>query len=284
MDMELQGKYDVIVHKLLDLYLTNSEEASNAVREFSGYVERHREVCVIDSVGHMDVCASRKVFLAALKALIQSNPHGFCYEIRTPWSYDLPTPSESSLSMVLLAMSSARVSFPIMVKTVDSATSATAHLMHVVFDEEGLSSALSRYTEPLLIQEYINHDATVYKVYIWGRREMIASRESCSNLVASSDIHNIQFYTNQPWPESLKTHQSPIVRDLPGPAIAYLSDLMRTNFGISLFGYDILMPAGSNDLVVIDLNYFPGYKEMKDLAGMMDELVVETWEKFQRGR
>ena len=284
MDLELQGKYDLIVHKALDLYLTADEASRNAVREFSEYVERHKEVCVIDSVEHMDVCASRQTFLTSLQTLLQSNLPEFPYRIRTPWSYSLPSPSESVLPTVLSAMSSACVAFPMMVKTVDSATSATSHLMYVVFDEEGLRTALSCYQEPLLIQEYINHDATVYKIYVFGKREMVAARESSGNLLPVPDLHYVRFYTNQPWPAALKTLQTPIIRDLPAQAVAYLSDLMRTYFKISLFGYDVLRPAGGEDLVVIDLNYFPGYKEVKEMGEMMDELVLETWGKFQGGK
>jgi len=34
-------------------------------------------------------------------------------------------------------------------------------------------------------------------------------------------------------------------------------------FGLSLFGFDCVIPSDSQDLMILDVNYFPGYKEMK---------------------
>ena len=267
------------------MYLKGTEESRAAVQRFTEYTDRHREICVIDSVTHMEVCANRKVFLKELEGVLRAERGERRYGIRIPWSMEVACPnSDSAVESIEGRMAADRVGYPLMVKTQASVTLPTAHLMYVVMDREGLRTALGSYDEKLIVQEYVNHDATVYKVYIWDKREMVATRESSSNLTSQPDLHSVRFYTNQPWPEALRSAQPPLIRPLPSEAVTYLSNLIKHNFRISLFGFDVLRPTNSEDLVVIDLNYLPGYKELKELGGIMDELVMEKVEEYRGSR
>ena len=56
-----------------------------------------------------------------------------------------------------------------------------------------------------------------------------------------------------------------------------IASALRTEFGLSLFGFDVIIPnigtgaqgSGSDDYVVIDVNFFPSYKEVEDFPSRL---------------
>jgi len=58
------------------------------------------------------------------------------------------------------------------------------------------------------------------------------------------------------------------------------SDILHDNIGVSIFGFDILVQVGTGDFVIIDLNQFPGFKEIADLSTLMRDHIITT---FNRG-
>eukprot|EP00984_Skeletonema_dohrnii_P036233 scaffold36991_cov205-Skeletonema_dohrnii-CCMP3373.AAC.1 len=46
-----------------------------------------------------------------------------------------------------------------------------------------------------------------------------------------------------------------------------VTNALRSAFGLDLFGFDVLVKEGGNgkEILVVDVNYFPGYKEVPNL-------------------
>lgn len=57
------------------------------------------------------------------------------------------------------------------------------------------------------------------------------------------------------------------------------SEILHDNIGVSIFGFDILVQAGTGDFVLIDLNQFPGFKEIKDVSDLMRNHVIASYNR-----
>jgi inositol-1,3,4-trisphosphate 5/6-kinase/inositol-tetrakisphosphate 1-kinase len=110
-------------------------------------------------------------------------------------------------------MRSYGIAFPLMVKGEAAAGSTFAHTLTVAFNEAGLQNCLEYYVEGMSVQEFVNHNATVYKCYAIGDDLSYYHRKSAANLaVGEHDI--VRFLSSEPWPESLKSSEEPVVVEL----------------------------------------------------------------------
>ena len=46
-------------------------------------------------------------------------------------------------------------------------------------------------------------------------------------------------------------------------AVRDAARVMHKAFGLTLFGFDCVIPQGTANLMVLDVNYFPSYKELR---------------------
>ena len=48
--------------------------------------------------------------------------------------------------------------------------------------------------------------------------------------------------------------------------VSELSQMIRKYFQLNLFGYDVVQRTGTQEYYIVDINYFPGFKNFKDLV------------------
>jgi len=62
-------------------------------------------------------------------------------------------------------------------------------------------------------------------------------------------------------------HGNDLARFVTREEIEPVTNALRSAFGLDLFGFDVLVKEGGNDreILVVDVNYFPGYKEVQNL-------------------
>lgn len=85
-----------------------------------------------------------------------------------------------------------------MVKTTAACGAIETHEMAIVFNVDNLFQVLtdrSKYKIPLpvVIQQYINHDATLYKVYVIGKETFVQARQSIRNFKPDGTDFNDSF-------------------------------------------------------------------------------------------
>lgn len=201
--------------------------------------------------------------------------------LRVAWQTELDPCQEDCIPSLLSKLQESYISYPLLIKTNSAINSAFAHTLSVVYNYEGLVSSIAQYSEPLVVQEFINHDATVYKIYCIGSDIRYYPRKSCANIKNSA--HNqITFLSNQPWPAELLSSESAIVRELDMEIVREICDIVRDIADVSLFGVDVLVHTDSLDYVLVDMNPFPGYKEYTDLDTQMDQHCLQTYERHRR--
>jgi hypothetical protein len=82
----------------------------------------------------------------------------------------------------------------------------------------------------------------------------------------------------------------------PDDAVRAIAAFLRQHLGLTLFGLDVVVPQRSSrqqqqqqgqqqegqDLVVIDVNYFPNYRGGSDVPAMFRNALRQAWEQHQQ--
>ncbi|KAG8514296.1 Inositol-tetrakisphosphate 1-kinase [Galemys pyrenaicus] len=152
------------------------------------------------------------------------------------------------------------LAFPFICKT-RVAHGTNSHEMAIVFNQEGLNAI----QPPCVVQNFINHNAVLYKVFVVGESYTVVQRPSLKNFSAGmSDRESIFFNSHnvsKPESSSVLTALDKIEGVFERPSdevIRELSRALRQALGVSLFGIDIIINNQTGQHAVIDVNAFPG--------------------------
>ncbi|XP_072617286.1 inositol-tetrakisphosphate 1-kinase isoform X4 [Vulpes vulpes] len=158
------------------------------------------------------------------------------------------------------------LAFPFICKT-RVAHGTNSHEMAIVFNQEGLSAI----QPPCVVQNFINHNAVLYKVFVVGESYTVVQRPSLKNFSAgTSDRESIFFNSHnvsKPESSSVLTALDKIEGVFERPSdevIRELSRALRQALGVSLFGIDIIINNQTGQHAVIDINAFPGYEGVSE--------------------
>jgi inositol-1,3,4-trisphosphate 5/6-kinase/inositol-tetrakisphosphate 1-kinase len=164
--------------------------------------------------------------------------------------------------------------FPAICKSVQASGAAEAHKMAIVWS----LSDLNTFKRPYILQEYINHNATVFKVYVVGSEFHVVIRPSFPNLPTTPQppIHFNSQDTKTALPPILQTDyaatQPPPSRDL----LQRITTAIANYFHLTLFGYDVLVNVTTQKIAVVDVNYFPGKCGCSGTSGVFFSLLFST--------
>lgn len=93
------------------------------------------------------------------------------------------------------------LSYPLIVKPLTAAGTKASHAMAVIMDPTALQKVVSE-KSPCILQQYSNHDALLYKVYVLGNHVSVHKRRSVPNLPknVSSILNYVDFDSQRPYP------------------------------------------------------------------------------------
>lgn len=155
--------------------------------------------------------------------------------------------------------------FPVLIKTVRACGAADAHHMSVAFSEKGLHHPDLR--APLIVQEYLNHGAVIWKIFVIGDYVAVVPRPSLCDLALDPARPNITFNSQKGVPPELLAAQPGKVPQPPQRVLESMASWLSARTGMTLFGFDVVVHepvAGKLAYGVIDINYFPGYSGVPD--------------------
>jgi inositol-1,3,4-trisphosphate 5/6-kinase/inositol-tetrakisphosphate 1-kinase len=196
---------------------------------------------------------------------------------------DNNTSSQMSLPQRL---QQAQLQVPLIVKPLIAAGTKQSHYMTIVLQDK----AIQHIPPKSLIQEYVNHNATLYKVYVLGESIHVYQRPSLPNLpVGSGAIDVVEFDSQRPYPRlqdfgfdatgaesstSTIASTTSVTRDEVSPIVQAL----KQAFGLQLFGFDILIhhdEEEKEEWLVVDVNYFPSYKEVPNFPTLLAHYLTQ---------
>jgi len=157
--------------------------------------------------------------------------------------------------------------FPAICKTLDATGPITSHDMSIIWDKQGLADL----PRPLLVQQFINHDSTIFKVFTIADYWYMVKRPSIKNFHPDASNGNPVQFNSQQFKELQGVPTAPIP---PQYIIDTLSKSLRDDLGLTLIGLDIITCSTTGKHYIIDANYFPGYTGVDDCPQKLLDLVL----------
>lgn len=270
---EEQGPFTAIVHKMSDILVKAKKDDSQAKAicvSFQSYVNSHPEMAVIDSLENVDKVLGR---YEQYKIVNESE---ICDEgdIFIPAFMELTT---MNIPENISKMKSAGIDFPVVCKPIMAHGSTRSHQMCIIFNEEGLNDIMI----PCIVQNFINHNAVLYKLFIIGDEYFVIERPSLKNFCVSDQktiffdsneiskpnsvseltaLDDNESYTPTVWPEKKKMDN--IVR------------VLHKYLGLDLLGIDVIIDNRTGHYAIIDMNVFPGYSEADNFYHLLTNLIL----------
>uniref|UniRef100_A0A8C0T3R4 Inositol-tetrakisphosphate 1-kinase n=1 Tax=Canis lupus familiaris TaxID=9615 RepID=A0A8C0T3R4_CANLF len=176
--IEEQGPLDVIIHKLTDVILEadqNDSQSLELVHRFQEYIDAHPETIVLDPLPAIRTLLDRSKsyeLIRKIEAYMKDD------RICSPPFMELTSLSGDD-TMRLLEQNG--LAFPFICKT-RVAHGTNSHEMAIVFNQEGLSAI----QPPCVVQNFINHNAVLYKVFVVGESYTVVQRPSLKNFSAGT--------------------------------------------------------------------------------------------------
>lgn len=206
---------------------------------------------IIDSFSFLDIFYNRPCQVVFLKKIVN--------EYNTLHNKEIIFfPNTSLLSEINL--NSISLQFPLIIKPSYSGN----HNMHVIQNKTELENYIEEYSiqkdnSEYLIQELIDHEEIICKVYFINNKTKLALRNSINirkninfkteNIYSSKEIQASDFNP---------THNKLLnAKDKFDLFCFYLNK----SVGISLFNIDFLIDAKTDKIYIIEVNYFPSYSE-----------------------
>ncbi|XP_037096600.1 inositol-tetrakisphosphate 1-kinase [Syngnathus acus] len=257
--LEEQGPLDVIIHKLTDLILEADQNDSQAVllvQRVQDYIDAHPETIVLDPLPAirtlLDRCKSYQL-IHRIESCMQDE------RICSPPFMVLNTECSPD---VLEQIRNHGLTFPFICKT-RVAHGTNSHEMAIIFSEDDLKDV----KPPCVIQNFINHNAVLYKVFVVGDSYTVVERPSLKNFPAGPADRKAIFFNshNVSKPESSsdltsRENVEGVSQPPSDDVIRELSRRLRQALGVSLFGIDVIINNQTGQHAVIDVNAFPGYE------------------------
>jgi len=281
------GHFDCILHKLTEDLLSVTNTLNPAINSQSrirldrltAYCESNSLCTLIDPPNNVQKLMSR----ASIASILSSS----LTQIKNP-SFTVRAPAHAIINRKEdIETNNTLPAYPLIAKPLDAAGTVQSHKMTVVLKEDGLQDL----TTPCLLQSFENHGGVLFKVYVLGDHVRVFPRPSLPNLPfgAVYEKRSLDFDSQKPYPGLVDfgvgvdtIHEQPTTSPAPThltlDEVLPIADNIRRTFGLDLFGFDVLVRDSEKvpkELIVVDVNYFPSYKELyKDFPLMLAEFLI----------
>ncbi|KXJ24802.1 Inositol-tetrakisphosphate 1-kinase [Exaiptasia diaphana] len=261
--LEDQGPFDIIIQKITDIMAhakMGNEDALKTFTSLENYLMSNPDIKVLDPLHCVKKLCDRLVSYQVMKQC-EFVDNGIKTYMPSFVRIDSTDHSEN-----VKRIKAANVQFPMVCKPLIGHGTDMSHKMLLIFNEEGLHDV----KPPCVVQQFINHNAILYKVFVAGNRHYIVDRPSIKNFYHTKDVKldTIFFNSHDVSKSDSSSHLNKLdkidnieeITPTDEMVVNKLVKKLREKLGLSMFGIDIVIEKGTANHVVIDINYFPGYE------------------------
>ncbi|KDO30623.1 hypothetical protein SPRG_04523 [Saprolegnia parasitica CBS 223.65] len=240
------------------------------------YIRKHPHVRIVDPLAGVRLLTNRRDVCAMLATLASTS--GLPFSIPNHAIIE----SQDTKRAFLAQVAAGTFSLPVIVKSFEACGTDASHMMKVISCVEDVEALAV--DGPLLFQEFVNHDGRLYKGYVLGPTILVSERVSLPNLERGG-AKSVEFDTQSPFPTaaSFAIAPAPVVATPPTAISAALTESLHAigraiqdATQLSLFGFDVIIDARTGQHLVIDVNYFPSFKELPDFDARMRSLMRQA--------
>lgn len=163
--------------------------------------------------------------------------------------------------------------FPAIAKPLAADGGAGSHELCFIFDRGGLNAL----NVPTVLQEFVNHGAVVFKIYVAGERVNCVKRKSLHDI--SEDRSRMQSgYLPFSRISSSEGDAADENAEMPPQSLVIeLARALREALGLNLFNVDVIRDAKEpTRYLVIDINYFPGYAKLPSYEPFITHFLLDV--------
>jgi hypothetical protein len=264
---------DVLIAKATD-DIVDAEQCGSAAaavrsRRLAELLSAAPHVVVVDPIATQRLVLSRSALYSSL-ANVAAQP-SLCELLAQP-RFVVLEPGESA------ARCAAELTFPMVAKTDLACGTPESHHMVVARTTDELEGWLrERPAARVVVQEFVSHAATVYKCFAVGSVTGVSSRPSIDAPTKGA----LSFDSQLALPGAEARESVAAVDAAVERVAALVRDALASLYGFSVFGFDLLAVDGSGGrFAIVDVNYFPGFKEMVADGSFAHELLEHAKRKL----
>ncbi|XP_009781195.1 inositol-tetrakisphosphate 1-kinase 1 [Nicotiana tabacum] len=269
-----QGPFDCVLHKLY---------GDDWKRQLKDYASQNPHALIIDSPESIERLHNRISMLQVVTELeIDGQMASFGIPKQTV-IYDAKMVSA-------LYLENEGLKFPVIAKPLVADGSAKSHKMLLVFNKDGLR----KLKPPIVLQEFVNHGAVIFKVYVVGDYVKCVKRKSLPD-VTEDNLGRLESYLSFSQVSNLNTceknddkyYKLMNLDDAELPPLSFLTDIargLRRATKLHLFNFDVIRDNRvGNRYLVIDINYFPGYAKMPNYESVLTDFFWDVLNRNDKG-
>jgi len=260
--------YDIIVHKLTDeLSNPSKKENLSTVTSIQNLVKHYPNLLQVDPLENQRPVVDRNVLSNLLDRLNQLPKE---LNIKNPQFVVINEKQDSYQSI----LDKHNIHYPVVCKPIQACGSTESHFMGIVFKEQDLHN----FSFPLLVQQYVNHDSMIYKVFVIGDYLHVVHRKSMRNM-DKNETQCITFDSQKPFPETLldPLFDGKPLNEPKKEILTIVSKDIQKNLGLSIFGFDVIVDSTTKKMAVVDVNYFPTYGGVQDFFSILLDHIINVY-------
>lgn len=305
-DISLNGKINIIMIKISE----NQEvqNFSNFIKAVESYPVKNTDCFLINSCSSLPVVTQRDSMSQFLQNFCQDEKtKHICENYHTklflPTCYSVELKNVYEYSSFTSFLTEKNLKLPVIIKYTGPRTDFNHLLINIINDQgiqnyiEFMKNYAKGYEDKIsmLIQSYVNHGGYVFKLYRVNDQAYIYSRPSLPD--ASEELTHyceeykngfFKIYTNELFTDEytsfwkkLSSNEkvcSSINRDF----LKTISTNFENYSKMTLFGLDFLYDIINKNYYLIDVNFFPGYKELiNEFNDILINHIISYYNKFK---
>ncbi|CAD8206195.1 unnamed protein product [Paramecium octaurelia] len=294
-DFRFQNKYqviDLLFHKIMDIYKNKEinmkqDEVELFQQNYDKFITENAQIPVVDSTECLDMLIQRDELNTKLESIIASPEFQKAVQEH---HIKIMTPEQIVFNNNDQQYDVSNLKYPLIVKSKQGALTANCHIMAIVINEKGLKELFKheQFKGQLILQQIINHNSIIYKIYQLGSKMIVQKRKSIPNIEINNFKFDEGFYIFDTQKDLFNNVSQCLIQVDEGihecsnepqllKQIELLSSIISKEFKLHLFGFDII---GMNwEFYIIDINHFPGYKNVENARGLFEQLFVQASKK-----
>lgn len=251
--------FDGIIHKFT-YQLADGHRAD--VERVRDYAQRRGDMLVIEPIDRIAVFLDRR----AMQDLIAR----------------LPAPPNVRYVAGTCDLGSV-AAFPALLKPVEACGTAGSHSLRIVHDAAQLR-ALPADGPQLMAFPFVRHYGTVFKCYSLGRTCVMRAAGS----LVLHGAEAAQFDSQKPLPAEIANAAfgaDDAQRIAPSQEeLREIAQFLQSATGIQLLGFDVLRDEETNQLCIVDVNYFPCFRGIENISDRFAEFIKERAEQMNMNK
>ena len=279
------------------------------MKYFQNIFDKKKNIVQLHHISIIDKLFNRYLVYQLLSDFIKDiniNKNEMNINLKVPFSFkykineNLNNHQNLSELKKIISNQNSELDFPFMIKPIN----CEYHEMRLILNEEGLSEIFlndNKYKEFILkckefiIQKYINHGGEMIKTFCINGQSYEFIRPSIPNLVSENNEKISKFgeckLTNELIYQSKKnnffgeqSNESNIDKILENKfkIVNKITLLFLEKTKITLFGLDFLYDSINDIFYILEINYFPSYRELGDkINSEFDKHVIKFYNKYK---